>query len=111
MGKKYASYSITQQNTKGKLYSEDTSPYRTIFERDYDRVIRSNSFRRLQYKTQVLVNHAGDHFRNRMTHSLETASMARSFANNLNINVKLAETIALCHDLGHSPFGHAGRRN
>jgi dGTPase len=104
----YASYSITPQNTKGKLHNEDLSSYRTVFERDYDRVIRSNTFRRLQYKTQVLVNHAGDHFRNRMTHSLETASMARSLASNLNVNVKLAETIALCHDLGHSPFGHAG---
>ena len=104
----YASYSITPRNTKGKLYNEELSSYRTVFERDYDRVIRSNTFRRLQYKTQVLVNHAGDHFRNRMTHSLETASMARSLASNLNVNVKLAETIALCHDLGHSPFGHAG---
>jgi len=104
----YASYSITPRNTKGKLYNEELSSYRNVFERDYDRVIRSNTFRRLQYKTQVLVNHAGDHFRNRMTHSLETASMARSLASNLNVNVKLAETIALCHDLGHSPFGHAG---
>jgi len=108
MEKHYSKYSITDKNTRGKLHYEDQSSYRTVFERDYDRVIRSNAFRRLQYKTQVLVNHAGDHFRNRMTHSLETASMARSLASNLNVNVKLAETIALCHDLGHSPFGHAG---
>ena len=94
--------------SKGRLNSEATSKYRSPFQRDRDRIIHSASFRRLKHKTQVFVNTEGDHFRTRITHSIEVAQIARSIAKYLNLNEDLAETLSLAHDLGHTPFGHAG---
>ncbi|MDX1916600.1 MAG: deoxyguanosinetriphosphate triphosphohydrolase [Rickettsiaceae bacterium] len=103
-----APYATDPSKTKGRVFQENATPYRNEFQRDKDRIIHSNTFRRLQYKTQVFVNHEGDHYRNRLTHSIEVASIARSIARDLNASEDLAECIALGHDLGHSPFGHAG---
>lgn len=94
--------------TKGRIFKEPNSLYRTPFQRDRDRIIHSASFRRLKHKTQVFVNTEGDHFRTRITHSMEVAQIARSIAKHLNLNDDLAETLSLAHDLGHTPFGHAG---
>jgi dGTPase len=94
--------------SKGRLSKEPTSKYRSPFQRDRDRIIHSASFRRLKHKTQVFVNTEGDHFRTRITHSIEVAQIARSIAKYLNLNEDLAETLSLAHDLGHTPFGHAG---
>jgi dGTPase len=94
--------------SKGRLCKEPTSKYRSPFQRDRDRIIHSASFRRLKHKTQVFVNTEGDHFRTRITHSIEVAQIARSVAKYLNLNEDLAETLSLAHDLGHTPFGHAG---
>ena len=94
--------------SKGRIYNESTSKYRTPFQRDWDRIIHSASFRRLKHKTQVFVNTEGDHYRTRITHSIEVAQIARSIARYLNLNEDLAETLSLAHDLGHTPFGHAG---
>jgi len=94
--------------SKGRLSKEPTSKYRSPFQRDRDRIIHSASFRRLKHKTQVFVNTEGDHFRTRITHSIEVAQIARSVAKYLNLNEDLAETLSLAHDLGHTPFGHAG---
>ena len=94
--------------SKGRLNKEPTSKYRSPFQRDRDRIIHSASFRRLKHKTQVFVNTEGDHFRTRITHSIEVAQIARSIAKYLNLNEDLAETLSLAHDLGHTPFGHAG---
>ena len=94
--------------SKGRLNNELTSKYRSPFQRDRDRIIHSASFRRLKHKTQVFVNTEGDHFRTRITHSIEVAQIARSIAKYLNLNEDLAETLSLAHDLGHTPFGHAG---
>ena len=94
--------------SKGRLNYEANSKYRSPFQRDRDRIIHSASFRRLKHKTQVFVNTEGDHFRTRITHSIEVAQIARSIAKYLNLNEDLAETISLAHDLGHTPFGHAG---
>lgn len=103
-----ASYACIPSNTKGRLHKEIKTPYRNEFQRDKDRIIHSNAFRRLEYKTQVFVNHEGDHYRNRLTHSIEVASVARSLASALDLSEDLAECVALAHDLGHTPFGHAG---
>ena len=103
-----ASFASNPLNTKGRLYPEVSTPYRNEFQRDKDRIIHSNAFRRLEYKTQVFINHEGDHYRNRLTHSVEVASVARSLAGALGLFEDLAECIALAHDLGHTPFGHAG---
>ena len=92
----------------GRLSKEATSKYRSPFQRDRDRIIHSASFRRLKHKTQVFVNTEGDHFRTRITHSIEVAQIARSIAKYLNLNEDLTETLSLAHDLGHTPFGHAG---
>lgn len=104
----FASFASQPSNTKGRLHPEIPTLYRNEFQRDKDRIIHSNAFRRLEYKTQVFVNHEGDHYRNRLTHSIEVASLARSIAGALNLSEDLAECIALAHDLGHTPFGHAG---
>jgi dGTPase len=104
-----AIYAVSENNSRGRQYNEATSPYRNEFQRDRDRIIHSNAFRRLEYKTQVFTNHEGDLFRTRLTHSLEVAQLSRTVANNLNLNTDLCEAIALAHDLGHTPFGHAGQ--
>jgi len=95
--------------SKGRLFKESLSKYRTPFQRDRDRIIHSASFRRLKHKTQVFVNHEGDMFRTRLTHSLEVSQISRGIARTLNCHEDLAEAIALAHDLGHTPFGHAGQ--
>ena len=94
--------------SRGRIFKESLSKYRSPFQRDRDRIIHSASFRRLKHKTQVFVNTEGDHYRTRITHSLEVAQIARSIARYLNINEDIAETLSLAHDLGHTPFGHAG---
>jgi dGTPase len=103
-----ASYACDFRTTKGRLFPEEQSTNRSDFRRDCDRIIHSTAFRRLEYKTQVFVNHEGDHYRTRLTHSLEVAQIARSISRNLSLNEDLAEALALAHDLGHTPFGHAG---
>ena len=105
-----ASYATIEGKSRGRLYHEveDDSKYRSIFGRDRDRIINSSAFRRLQYKTQVFVNHQGDHYRTRLTHSLEVAQIARWISGALEVNKDLAEVVSLAHDLGHTPFGHAG---
>ena len=90
-----APFACDPHNSRGRLYEESTTPYRNEFQRDKDRIIHSNAFRRLEYKTQVYVNHEGDHYRNRLTHSIEVASIARSIATELNVSADLAEAIAL----------------
>jgi dGTPase len=105
-----ASYAVDEEKSRGRLFVENynDSKYRSVFGRDRDRIINSSAFRRLQYKTQVFVNHEGDHYRTRLTHSLEVAQIARWIAGALKVNKDLAEIVSLAHDLGHSPFGHAG---
>ncbi len=99
---------LGQFRSRGRLFQESTSKYRTIFQRDRDRIIHSASFRRLKHKTQVFVNTDGDHYRTRITHSMEVAQIARSISKYLNLNEELSEVLSLAHDLGHTPFGHAG---
>src|SRR5258708_6676586 len=103
-----ASYACRPEESRGRLHPEPASASRTVFQRDRDRIIHSTAFRRLQYKTQVFVVHEGDHYRTRLTHSLEVAQIARSISRGLCLNEDLAEALALAHDLGHTPFGHAG---
>jgi dGTPase len=103
-----APYATKSSESKGRKYPEEDHPYRTNFQRDRDRIIHSTAFRRLEYKTQVFVNHEGDHYRTRLTHTIEVAQISRSIARALRLNEDLAEAIALVHDLGHTPFGHAG---
>ncbi|MBP7190534.1 MAG: deoxyguanosinetriphosphate triphosphohydrolase [Rickettsiaceae bacterium] len=103
-----ATFATNPLNVSSRLYKEEPTPYRNQFQRDKDRIIHSNAFRRSEYKTQVFINHEGDHYRNRLTHSIEVASVARSIAGALALSEDLAECIALAHDLGHTPFGHAG---
>ena len=95
--------------SRGRVHAEPPPAGRDEFQRDRDRIIHSTAFRRLEYKTQVFVNHEGDLFRTRLTHSLEVAQIARSIARNLGLNEALTEAISLAHDLGHTPFGHAGQ--
>ena len=102
---KYASFA---DESKGRQYPEEESPMRTMFQRDRDRIIHSKSFRRLKHKTQVFLAPYGDHYRTRLTHTLEVSQIARSIAKAIRANEDLTEAIALGHDLGHTPFGHAG---
>ncbi len=104
-----APYAASAAASRGRLHPEPEHPYRGIFQRDRDRIIHSAAFRRLVYKTQVFVNHEGDHYRTRLTHSLEVAQIARTVAGALGLNEHLVEAICLAHDLGHTPFGHAGQ--
>ncbi|MBM3573093.1 MAG: deoxyguanosinetriphosphate triphosphohydrolase, partial [Alphaproteobacteria bacterium] len=102
------SYSCRPEASRGRVFGEPEQPERTVFQRDRDRIIHSGAFRRLKYKTQVFVYHEGDSYRTRLTHTLEVAQIARSAARALGLNEDLAEALALAHDLGHPPFGHAG---
>ena len=103
-----AIFAAEPAGTKGRLFPEKESAHRTPFHRDRDRIIHSSAFRRLKHKTQVFVEHEGDYFRTRLTHSIEVAQVARTLANALGLNQELAEAVALAHDLGHTPFGHTG---
>lgn len=104
-----APYAVSSINSKGRLHAEEKPTGRSEFQRDRDRIIHSAAFRRLEYKTQVFVNTEGDLYRTRLTHSLEVAQIARSISRNLRLNEELTEAVALAHDLGHTPFGHAGQ--
>ena len=104
-----AAYAAHDENSRGRRFPEPKPGYRSEYQRDRDRIVHSAAFRRLEYKTQVFVNHEGDLFRTRLTHSLEVAQIARTIARSLSLNEDLAEAIALAHDLGHTPFGHAGQ--
>ena len=105
-----APWAVRSSESRGRIVPEPEHPYRTAFQRDRDRIVHSRAFRRLEYKTQVFVHHEGDHYRNRLTHTLEGAQIARTLARALRLNEELAEAVALAHDLGHPPFGHAGER-
>ena len=104
-----AVYAAMDSNSRGRRYPEPGPNYRNEYQRDRDRIVHSSAFRRLEYKTQVFVNHEGDMFRTRLTHSIEVAQISRSIARILHLNEDLSETVALAHDLGHTPFGHAGQ--
>ena len=105
-----ADYAVHVENSRGRRYTEPPHPYRDDFQRDRDRVIHARAFRRLEAKTQVFTRRYSDHFRNRLTHTMEVAQIARTIAQQLGLNVDLVEALALVHDVGHPPFGHAGER-
>src|SRR6516162_8521705 len=105
-----APYAMLSADSRGRRFPEPEHPMRTAFQRDRDRVIHCSAFRRLEYKTQVFVNHEGDYYRTRLTHTMEAAQITRTIARALRLNEDLAEAIALAHDLGHTPFGHAGEK-
>jgi dGTPase len=104
-----ASYAVKSAESKGRVHREKEHDFRTAFQRDRDRIVHSTAFRRLEYKTQVFVNHEGDHYRTRLTHTIEMSQIARTVGRALRLNEDLIETVALAHDLGHGPFGHAGQ--
>ena len=103
-----APYAMLSRMSRGRRFPEPPHPMRTAFQRDRDRIVHSAAFRRLEYKTQVFVNHEGDYYRTRLTHTVEAAQITRTVARALGLNSELAEAVALAHDLGHTPFGHAG---
>ena len=103
-----APYAQKSSSSSGRMHKEAEHPYRSCYQRDRDRIIYSTAFRRLEYKTQVFVNHEGDYYRTRLTHSIEVSQIARTVASALRLNMDLTEAIALAHDLGHTPFGHSG---
>src|SRR5277367_130479 len=105
-----APYAMDVRRTRGRRFPEPQHPYRNDYARDRDRVIHSRAFRRLEAKTQVFTTRYSDHFRNRLTHTLEVAQIGRTVAGALQLNTDLAEALALAHDIGHPPFGHAGER-
>ncbi len=105
-----APYGIHSKNTKGRAFPEDEPDYRTVFQRDRDRILHTKAFRLLEYKTQVFINYESDYYRTRLTHTLEVAQIGRSVARALGANEDLVETICLAHDLGHPPFGHSGEK-
>ena len=105
-----APYASMSGDSRGRLHAEPEHAYRTAFARDRDRIVHARAFRRLEYKTQVFVYHEGDHYRNRLTHTIEGSQIARTLARVLRLNEDLAEAVVLAHDLGHTPFGHAGER-
>ena len=109
MANELAAYAALSDKSKGREHQDDVSRYRNEYQRDRDRIIHSSAFRRLEYKTQVFVNHEGDMFRTRLTHSIEVAQIGRTIARAINVNEDLTEAICLAHDLGHTPFGHAGQ--
>ena len=106
--KELAAYAMRSSRSRGRAFADDEHPYRTAYQRDRDRVIHTTAFRRLQYKTQVFVYNEGDHYRNRLTHTIEVAQIGRTLARSLSCNEDLIEAICLAHDLGHPPFGHTG---
>ncbi len=105
-----AGYAVRAEDSRGRRFAEPQHPYRSDFQRDRDRVIHSRAFRRLEAKTQVFTRRYSDHFRNRLTHTIEVAQIARTIASQLGLNVDLVEALALAHDVGHPPFGHAGEK-
>ncbi len=107
-GVRHAPYACDPAHSRGRLIAEPECGTRTVFQRDRDRIVHSTAFRRMKHKTQVFVSDEGDHYRTRLTHSLEVSNIARSICRSLGLNEELAETLALAHDLGHTPFGHAG---
>jgi len=105
---KLAPYAMKSRFTRGRVHPETEHEYRSVFQRDRDRIVHSSAFRRLEYKTQVFVYHEGDYYRTRLTHTTEVAQIARTIARILCLNEDLTEAIALAHDIGHTPFGHSG---
>lgn len=105
-----APFAVKNSESQGRVYPEERHPFRTDFQRDRDRILHSRAFRRLEHKTQVFLSGSGDHLRTRLTHTIEVAAISRTMARSLYLNEDLAETISLAHDLGHTPFGHAGER-
>ena len=104
-----APYAMRSSMSRGRRHAEDEHSYRTAYQRDRDRIVHSTAFRRLEYKTQVFVNHEGDYYRTRLTHTMEVVQIARTIARALGLNEDLTECLGLCHDLGHGPFGHSGQ--
>src|SRR6202140_2501674 len=109
-GRRLAPYAMASRDSRGRRVPEPEHPIRTVFQRDRDRIIHSAAFRRLEYKTQVFINHEGDYYRTRLPHTIEAAQITRTVAAALGLNRELAEAVALAHDLGHTPFGHAGEK-
>src|SRR5499433_255155 len=105
-----APYAVRVEDSRGRRFTEPKHPYRNDFQRDRDRVIHARAFRRLEAKTQVFTRRYSDHFRNRLTHTLEVAQVSRTIAGALGLNSDLVEALALVHDIGHPPFGHAGEK-
>src|SRR5262250_1430036 len=105
-----AAYAFRPENTRGRRYSEPRHPYRNDFQRDRDRIVHSRAFRRLENKTQVFTRRYSDHFRNRLTHTIEVSQISRTIAAVMGLNEDLVEALALVHDVGHPPFGHAGKK-